>query len=392
MELSKNISKKIQPMPKKIAFVLTAYIIKYDGVSVYSENILKEFIALKNDFTIDVYVGQKALTLLKQRVGVRDNNINFITIKDDNFIVKISHLTFKLLKTKYDFVFITNMMPILFTRSKVIKVIHDLSPEINPSLYTTFFKTYHAFLIKSAKWFDFAIAYISNTTKNDLKRFYNIDQNNKKLLYVPNGIPFKVQNLQRESKEFMDKKFSEDSLRLLVVGRVNKAKGFDQVFDFCKLLDKEFKNQNLFKSITLDIAGKQTSETHKLIKDANFKNIQINFLGYVGDQQLNNYYKNSHFCFFLSKNEGYGLPLVEAMWLRSIPIISDIPIFNEIMGNSYPKFDIKSDPSTKIYSFINKIFQDKNYYNEIVLTIENIIKKEKNGYKIAAKNLLDFMI
>ena len=46
---------------KKIAFVATGYILKYDGISVYTENLLLEFLKTindENDFSIDIYVGK----------------------------------------------------------------------------------------------------------------------------------------------------------------------------------------------------------------------------------------------------------------------------------------------------------------------------------------------
>ena len=44
-------------MTKKIAFVATSYIKNYDGISVYTENLLLEFlIQIKNeDILVDIY-------------------------------------------------------------------------------------------------------------------------------------------------------------------------------------------------------------------------------------------------------------------------------------------------------------------------------------------------
>ena len=377
-------------MHKKIAFIAISYIVKYDGISVYTENLLQALLKnLDNKQMIDVYVGKSALMLLKNRV--LEESVNFIPINDNNFFIKMLHLTYKIHKQKYDLVFATNFMPLFTINAPLVKVIHDLSPEVNPKLYSKTFKYYHAFLLKSAKRFDYAIGYISNTTKNDLDKFYNINSNNKKLLYLPNGIPFKVQNIKRASLEFMRKKYLQDSLIFLIVGRINYAKGFDKVLDFCKFLDKKFASQTKFKTVTLKIAGKQTPQTKEILKEINFKHLKVELLGYVDDQSLNLCYQNAHFCFFLSKNEGYGLPLVEAMWLRSIPIISDIAIFNEIMGDKYPKFDIHSDSSKKIYKFICQIFQDKLFYDDIVNIIEHVVKKEQFGYNNAATNLIYFL-
>ncbi len=378
-------------MSKKIAFVATGYIKKYDGVSVYTENLLKEFLELKDidaKDKIDIYIGESVSGLLKKRVGFESaNNIRFIEVSDRSFFSKIISLHLKLFKNgKYSLVFTTNFMPLIFIPSNVVKVIHDLSPEISPHLYSKFFNFYHAYLLKSAKLFDSAIAYISDSTKLDLEKFYKINENNKKLLYLPNGIPFKVQNYPRPDKEVL-KKYDLDEISFLVVGRINRAKGFDRILEFCSYFDKFLQQQSEFKGAVLNIAGKQTIESEEIFKNADLINIKVIFCGYLDDVSLNELYMKSQFCFFLSRNEGYGLPLVEALWFRSIPILSDIQIFNEIMGEDYPKFNDKIGYKDTISKFIFQILKDKDFLKSITDKLELILKKEQNGYKRAAKNL-----
>lgn len=385
-------------MSKKIAFIATGYIKSYDGVSVYTENLLKEL--LESSFvksskcTIDLYIGQSVHSILIERLNLEkdyDQFINVISVPDDNFFTKIFSLYRKLsFREDYDLIFATNFMPFNLPFSKVIKVIHDFSPEITPSLYSTFFKLYHSFLLKSAKKFDNAIGYISETTKRDLKRFYDVDELNKKLIYLPNGIPFKVKNFDRPSDEILDK-YSTNNIDFLVVGRINRAKGFDRILKFCKHFDHFLDNTKRFKKVTLHIAGKQTDETKKIFEDLKLLNIKIIFHGFVNDETLNKLYSNSNFCFFLSRNEGYGLPLVEALWFKTIPILSNIDIFNEILGEKYPKFDDFSDYENEIEKFILKIYSDQKYLLHIHSELENVVKWEIDGYKRSAQNLIEFI-
>ncbi len=386
-------------MSKKIAFIATGYIKSYDGVSVYTENLLKEL--LNRSFIkdghcmVDIYIGESVRSLLIDRVDISNSarmTINFIPVSDSNFFLKIFGLYKKLaFKKEYDLIFTTNFMPFILPFSKVIKVIHDFSPEITPSLYSKFFKIYHSFLLKSGKKFDYAIGYISETTKKDLKRFYDVDQSNKRLVYLPNGIPFKVKNFQRPKMEIVEKKYNNNKLDFLVVGRINRAKGFDRILKFCSYFDEFLKNFNNFKRVTLHIAGKQTDETKHIFEDLKLSNIEIIFHGFVDDDSLNKLYSKSHFSFFLSRNEGYGLPLVEALWFRSIPILSNIDIFNEILGLDYPKFDDISGYEDKIKDFILQIYFDKDYLLSIYQNLENVLEWEKDGYKRSSQNLIEFI-
>ena len=58
-------------MTKKIAFVATSYIKNYDGVSVYTENLLLEFLKqIQNqDIVVDIYTGSSVLELLVNRIS-----------------------------------------------------------------------------------------------------------------------------------------------------------------------------------------------------------------------------------------------------------------------------------------------------------------------------------
>ena len=383
-------------MTKKIAFVATSYIKNYDGISVYTENLLLEFLKqIKNeDILVDIYTGSSVLELLINRISSENllsKNINVKPVNDKKFIVKMLDLNFQLIKNgRYDLILMSNFMPTLLLPSKTLKVIHDFSVNNFSELYSKGYLIYHNMLLRYAKYFDHAIGYISNTTLADLDKFHGINNSNKKLVYLPNGIPFKVRNYDRPSDESSLEKYKQKDLSFLVVGRINKHKGFDRILEFCKYFDKDESIKD-FNSITLNIVGKQTDETKQIFKDLELQNIKLVFHGFLNDEQLNPFYMNSHFCIFLSRNEGYGLPLVESMWFKSIPIISNIPIFDELMTDKYPKFDDKSNYTSSIVSFVTRIFNDEEYLKDQKEFIETIVLKEQSAYELSAKNLLKFI-
>ena len=378
---------------KKIAFVATAYIKNYDGISVYTENLLLEFLKQiqEEDISVDIYTGSSVIELLKNRISkenLLNEKISIKSVNDSKFISKILDLNFQLIKNaKYDLIFMSNFMPTVFLASKTLKVIHDFSVNNFSELYSKGYLKYHNMLLSYAKYFDHAIGYISNTTLADLNKFHKINPSNKKLLHLQNGIPFKVKNYERPSDEQSLEKYKKRDLSFLVVGRINKHKGFDRILEFCEYFDKT-ENINSFDSVTLNIVGKQTDETTQIFKDLNLQNIKLVFHGFLSDEDLNPLYIKSHFCLFLSRNEGYGIPLVEAMWFKSIPIISNIPIFDEIMTNEYPKFDDKTNYTSSIVEFVNKIFDDITYLKKQKEFIETIVLNEQSGYEKAAKNLV----
>lgn len=379
---------------KKVAFVATGYIRKYDGISVYTENLLQNFLKLDetSEMHIDIYTGNDVLQLLQERIENSENeNIRFIGVDDRSMIKKITNLT-KLLyiNGKYDLIFMSNFMPTIFMPAKTMKVIHDFSVNLLPELYSRGYRFYHDMLLKYAYYFDDAIGYISKATQEDLNKFHNINVENKPLVYMPNGIPFKVKHLARPEISSVQEKFSKESLDFLVVGRINKHKGVDRVLDFCRYFDSSQKIEK-FKGVQLHFVGKQTTETQSLFESLQLKNIKVVFHGFMDDEGLNNLYKTSHFCFFLSRNEGYGLPLVEAMWLRCFPLVSNIPIFNEILGDSIKKFDDATGYTQAIEDHIISLYFSDKARQLHLENLDKVIDYEKDGYTRSAQNLVHYI-
>ncbi len=57
----------------------------------------------------------------------------------------------------------------------------------------------------------------------------------------------------------------------------------------------------------------------------------------VTDSELAYGYQHCAALVFASRSEGFGLPLVQAMWYGRPVIASDIPVFREI-GGDYPRY------------------------------------------------------
>ena len=87
-----------------------------------------------------------------------------------------------------------------------------------------------------------------------------------------------------------------------------------------------------------------------------------------------------------SKDEGFGLPIAEAMALKVRVLCSDIPIFREVGGN-YPTFFDLDSPVQLTKSIIKELNIPSN---------KNKISKKENNYSIswesASSNLIDKVI
>ncbi len=72
---------------------------------------------------------------------------------------------------------------------------------------------------------------------------------------------------------------------------------------------------------------------------------RIVFTGYIADDDLPHVYRLSAMCIVPSLYEGFGVPLLEAMWANVPVVCSDIPVFREVAGDSALYFPVGGDRS-----------------------------------------------
>jgi glycosyltransferase involved in cell wall biosynthesis len=205
-------------------------------------------------------------------------------------------------------------------------------------------------------------------------------------MLLPNGLPFKVAWVKRPPATQVEQKIAELCLSCLVVGRPNYLKGFDRVINACEAIDTQLERSDV--SITLHVVGKNASDTERLLPHNALGRIDIKLHGYVDDEALNALYRDSALCFFLSRNEGFGLPLMEALWFRCVPILSDIPIFREVMGDDFPLFDMEGAYGEAIGHFIVRLRDEEAFRQGLLEKMERVLAAHCDGYATAARKVI----
>jgi glycosyltransferase involved in cell wall biosynthesis len=97
------------------------------------------------------------------------------------------------------------------------------------------------------------------------------------------------------------------------------------------LLEKEINPAALL--VVIGIEGPETENIHRTIRELNLER-QVVFLRGISDAELEWCYKNCELLLAPSLIEGFGLPIVEAMFHHCRVVCSDIPAFREV-GGSY---------------------------------------------------------
>lgn len=382
----------------RIAFIAISYAAQRDGVSIYAENLLFELLRLASerglDQEIDVFACGQAADALKAQLRncIEESargGVRVIATLQGGFQEKYLRVP-RLVRANgpYDAIFVPNLQPLWLPRDRSISVLHDLTYRVAPTHFSRWRVHYMDLLTRFWLWRGAAIGCISRTSKADLKRYYP-GSRDKRQLHLPNGLPEKLTASPRPSPEVTQEKFQAQRIELLFVGRVNRLKGFDRVRRVCERLDEYAISHDV--PIIVHVVGKDTRESSSLLAGFTLRRVQLKRHGYLDDAALNRLYRRSAFCLFLSRNEGFGLPLLEGIWQRCVPLLSDIAIFREVMGEGYPLFADDERDLAALVAFIDRLRREALYRREIFGRMDNALTNWAGGYRQAAGNLLEWI-
>ncbi|WP_320479591.1 glycosyltransferase [Frigoribacterium sp. CFBP9030] len=119
---------------------------------------------------------------------------------------------------------------------------------------------------------------------------------------------------------------------VLCVGRLNARKNLETVIRGVALSNSVDADAPLVVvgSAEHSGAGSDLSDDFRALRDAG----HLRFLGRVDDEGLKWLYENARVTVYLSRDEGFGLPPIEATAFGSPVIVSDIPVLHETLGDS----------------------------------------------------------
>lgn len=268
------------------------------------------------------------------------------------------------------------------TGVKTVVTIHDLIFMRYPDLYSFFDRKIHYFKFKyAAKKADLIIA-ISEQTKKDIVTYLDINPNKIKVIYQGCAPIFK-EDIPIEFIENTRKKYKLPANFILNVGTIEIRKNVLSVIKAIKVIDTQ-----------LVIIGKKTTyfkEINSYILENNLQN-KIIFLENVELKELASIYRMASVFIYPSIFEGFGIPIIEALYSKT-PVISskggcfkeaggensiyidalnieDLRIeLNELLVNSEKRDEMKQ----KGFEFVQK-FNDENIARNWIETYNQILR------------------
>jgi glycosyltransferase involved in cell wall biosynthesis len=304
--------------------------------------------------------------------GIRVRYLDFVGYEHYNFSLQMVKEIWKVIDD-YDLVHITAVWNFPVLAGALISIIKKKPYIISPrgTIYKETIEL-KSTSIKKIYFNLFAKQYINKasaihfTTKDEQEKVTKYLGITAPSFVIPNGIDISSIALSAESKAIIiDKKY------ILILGRIDKKKGFDLLFPaFTNIIKK-------FNDLILVIAGDEKSpyaqEVRKMVEEKKISN-NILFTGQVTGDNKWALYKNALMFVLPSYSENFGMSVVEAMACGCPVVISDkVGIYKEIADNNAGVI-VRTNPES-VEEGILKLLNDDKLRETISLNGKTMVEK-----------------
>ncbi len=111
-------------------------------------------------------------------------------------------------------------------------------------------------------------------------------------------------------------------------------------------------------------------------------------LGYVTDSEMRYLYKNAQLSLFMSRYEGFGMPLLESMAASLPQIVSNIPVFQEVCGDGPLYVDL--DDNAALGHAIHRCNTDSSLRNRMIAS--GLERVDKYSWETSAVTTLGALV
>jgi glycosyltransferase involved in cell wall biosynthesis len=216
------------------------------------------------------------------------------------------------------------MVPHYFSFSqKEIFIVHDLTMTIYPEYHNWQMILLNKFFFKKTLNNAYKILVPSESTKNDLVRYYSIKREKIFKIFIP---PIEELNI-REAKVMI----SINKPYILNLNTLEPRKNIISLIKAFEILKEIYKLPH-----QLLIVGKLGWKYKKILEKINTSKFRrdIILLGYVSSNLKKVLYKNASLLVYPSFYEGFGIPVLEAMYYGCPVVTSNTSSLPETVGDA----------------------------------------------------------
>lgn len=248
----------------------------------------------------------------------------------------------KEINKKCDAIIIPNFIIPIGIKIPIYSIMHDLIfLDVKESVNNKLDYTIKRFLLKRCMKKSKKIACVSGFTKSRCEFYFS--KYADKCFVSYNGISKELMAYKRKRKGVPEKENT-----IVYVGNVKRHKGIKTLLSAFSEIDN---------GLTLKIIGERDGFITGLnLDESAYKNVE--FTGRLGEDELYSAIERAKFLIQPSIYEGFGIPPIEALFLGTKPIISDIEVFKEIYADlpvEFFKVEDSADLKNKILTASNKV-------------------------------------
>lgn len=248
---------------------------------------------------------------------------------------------------------------------KTVVTIHDLIHEHYPQFYPFIDRKIYSWKFKSACEKADVVVAISEATKQDIMDFYKIEDSKIKVIYQschPQFYTHTPLSILNKNKHNLPKNY------VLYVGTVNERKNLLGLVKSLQMVD----NQLDIKLVVIGEGGDYFKKVRNYVLENRMES-RVLFLSNIPFSDFPNIYRGAKALVLPSFQEGFGIPIIEALWSGCPVITSEGGCFPEAGGPD--SIYINPHDSEAIAHAIEQVMTDASLRERMILRGGEYVQK-----------------
>ena len=225
----------------------------------------------------------------------------------------------------------------LLARAPYVITVHDLLDYMyRARTNNSMRRAFHSYMTKRVMDKAARIFAVSNFTKRDVARHFNVDPAKIEVVYNALDESFQRGHSTLTEQEMVRGRYQVDSPFLLYAGRISPHKNVARIIEAFSALKAALAKEGAYPDLKLIVIGDEVSKNPDIRRAVIRSGMQhdVRFLGYVSIDVLRIFFDMAKVFVFPSLYEGFGLPPLEAMAHGTPVVASNTSALPEVVGNA----------------------------------------------------------
>jgi glycosyltransferase involved in cell wall biosynthesis len=305
------------------------------GVGTYIRNVVRTLGRLDRENKY-LLIGPPAKV---QEIGILPSNFHAVPLSSDERSVR-GYRDFRtaLKRLDCDLAHIPNLFSIpRALPCPYVMTVHDMLDHMaHPREQSGFWSSLHFRLTKRVLDGAARIFAVSNFTRNEIEKLFDIPSNRVEVVYNAIDERFLHGHATGADLDLIANRYQVTYPFLLYAGRISPHKNVVRMIEAFSALKTELEKDHAFPDLKLIIIGDDLSGNPDLRRTVIRSGVQndVRFLGFVPIETLRIFYDAAKIFVFPSLYEGFGLPPLEAMAHGTPVVTSNVSSLPEVVGSA----------------------------------------------------------